>query len=107
MKKRIQPDSEIQFPDYTLAFLESEGRIAKPRKVRSTKRIVLVLMLGVLAALLAGAAIWYWSASGSLTGSRHTPGVFQTQQFLSDIPAFPWKLDKTVNFFGISPLPFG
>jgi hypothetical protein len=48
---------------------------------------VLVLILGVLAALLAGAGIWYWSASSKSMAGWHTPGSSPPQQSGCGIPS--------------------
>jgi hypothetical protein len=48
---------------------------------------VLVLILGVLTALLAGAGIWYWSASSKSMAGWHTPGSSPPQQSGCEIPS--------------------
>lgn len=109
MKKRAQPDGGPRVPDYTMAFLEHEGYAAKPKEVRSTKRAVVFCVLGVLAALLAVAGIWYWSVSSLLLGGWRAPGSLPSQKSGCGCPSvsFTWaerrEFVKTVNFLGIRP----
>jgi LCP family protein required for cell wall assembly len=83
MKRKDRDDAapSAQAPDYTLDFLEAEpgGNSAKPPKKKmkagkgwTTKRIVLLSIVGVLVLALAGAGIWY------LTLRSNPMGQFET-----------------------------
>jgi len=64
-----------------------EGYATSPRKAWNTKRVVLVLLLGTLAALLAGAGIWYWSVGSKSMAGWHSPGSSHPQQSGCEVPS--------------------
>jgi LCP family protein required for cell wall assembly len=67
MKKQRDDGLQPQ-GDETLTFLNDEEHTKVSKKRWGTKRIVIVSVIGVLALLLAGAGIWYWSVSSNPMG---------------------------------------